>query len=165
MWIFTVAPEWAIHAVLAVGLLGLLAAFILSFIPFIKQYSIPLKVGTALLTALGLYLEGGLSDYKEWQLKIAELQTKLAAAEVKSAQKNVEIVEKVVVETQVVKERGRDIIKYLDRVVTKEIPVEVPGPEREKIVEVVKHIESCPVPKLIIEQHNAAATMNKKADK
>lgn len=157
MWIYTVAPEWAIHAILAVGICGLVAAFVLSTVTIFSRYSIPLKVVGALLTALGLYLEGGLSDYKEWQFKIAEMKVKLAEAEVKAAQKNVEIVEKIVVETQVVKERGRDIIKYIDRVVTQKIPVEVPGPEREKIVEVIKFVENCPVPRLVIEQHNRAA--------
>ena len=46
---------------------------------------------------------------------------------------------------------------------TKEIIKEVQGPERVRIEEVIKYIESCPVPKEIINIHNDAALLNKAA--
>lgn len=160
MWIFTIAPDWIIHAILGVGLLGLLAAAILGFIPFIKQYRLVLQITSALITALGLYLQGGLANNREWEARAKEMETRMAKAEAEAAAKNTQIQTEVVTKTEVVKERGRDIIKYVDRIVTKEIPVTVTGPEREKIVEVIKFVENCPVPQLIIEQHNAATLLN-----
>lgn len=165
MWILSVLPEIAIHLILSAGVVATLAGFLLGFIPFISKYKLPLQVFGILVLLLGVYLEGGLADKKEWELKVAQMEVKVKEAQAKSGEKNVEIQEKVVTKTEIVKERGRDIVKYVDRIVTKEIPKEVPGPEREKIVEVIKYVENCPVPQLIIEQHNAAAEMNKAAQK
>lgn len=165
MWILSILPEIVIHLFFAAGVVATLAGFVLGFIPLINRYKLPIQIVGILILALGIYLEGGLADSKEWKLKVAEMEAKVKAAEVESARINTVVQEKVVTKTEIVKERGRDIIKYVDRIITKEIPVETPGPEREKIVEVLKFIENCPVPQLIIEQHNAAAEMNKATQK
>ena len=52
---------------------------------------------------------------------------------------NIKLVEKVVTKTQVVKQRGEDIIKYVDK-------------------EIVKYDNTCVIPKEFIEAHNRAAT-------
>jgi 4-hydroxyphenylpyruvate dioxygenase-like putative hemolysin len=94
----------------------------------------------------GVYLEGGLADYKEWELKVKEMEAQVAEAKAKGAEKNVEIQEKIVEKTKVVREKGQTIIKYVDREVVKN-------------EEVIKYIEQCPtVPSIIIEQMNKAAT-------
>jgi hypothetical protein len=80
------------------------------------------------------------------------MKTKLAEAETKSSEKNVEIQEKIVEKTKVVREKGRDIIKYVDREVVKN-------------QEVIKFIENCPIPKEIVDLHNQAAELNKRATK
>lgn len=156
MWIFTWAPDWAIHAITIVGILGLIASFVLGFVPFIKQYKLPLQVVAGIITALGIYLQGGLADNKEWLARVAEMEKKVAEAQVQSGKTNVVVQEKIVTKTQVVREKGQEIVKYLDRI--KEVPVEVQGPEREKIVEVIKYVENCPVPQLLVDQLNNAAT-------
>jgi hypothetical protein len=145
MWIFTVAPEWAIHLIFGLGVAGVIAGFVLGMIPLIKKYSLPIKIISLLVLALGVYLQGGLADYKEWQLKVSEMETKVKEAESKSNQVNTEIVEKVVTETKVIREKGDTIVKYIDREVV-------------KTEEVVKFIENCPIPQIIIETHNMAAT-------
>ena len=105
MWIFTILPEIAIHAIFAIGVLGLIAGFVLGFIPFIKQYKLPIQIISILIFALGLYLEGGLADNKEWQFKVKELEVKLAKAEAESAKKNIEIQTEIVERVKVVKEK------------------------------------------------------------
>ena len=90
---------------------------------------------------------------------------KVAKAEAESANKNVEIQEKVVEKTKVIREKGRDIIKYVDRWNTKEVIKEVEGPERIRREEVIKYIENCPVPKEMINIHNQATELNKAATK
>jgi hypothetical protein len=62
----------------------------------------------------------------------------------------------------VIQGKSQDIIKYIDRWNTKEVIVE--GPERIKREEIIKYVETCPVPAAIIDAHNAAATMNKAAE-
>jgi hypothetical protein len=164
MWIFEWLPDIVIHIIFITGALGIFAGFILTFIPFVKQYKLAIQIASLFIFALGVYLEGGLADNKEWQFKIKELEGKLAVAEERSKTANVVIEEKIVTKTNVVKQKGQDIIKYIDKWQTKEILTEVPGPERIRVEEVIKYIENCPVPKEIIDTHNAAALMNKAAE-
>lgn len=151
MWILSILSEAAIHTIFGLGILGIIVGFVLGFIPFVKPYKLAIQVISILLLVFGVYLEGGLADQKEWELKVAEMKAKLAEAETKSSEKNVEIQEKIVEKTKVVREKGRDIIRYVDKEVVKN-------------QEVVKYIENCPVPKEIIDLHNQAATLNKAAE-
>jgi flagellar biosynthesis component FlhA len=164
MWILSILPEAAIHTIFGLGILGTIAGFVLGFIPFVKAYKLAIQVISLLVLVLGVYLEGGLADYKEWEHKVKELEAKIAQAETKSSEKNVEIQEKIVEKTKIVKEKGRDIIKYIDKWNTKEVIKEVEGPERIKREEVIKYIENCPIPKEMIDIHNQAATLNKAAE-
>jgi hypothetical protein len=134
------------------GILGTIAGFVLGFIPFIKAYKLAIQIIGILLLVFGVYLEGGLADYKEWELRVKEMEAKVAQAEAKSANTNVEIQEKVVEKTKVIREKGREIIKYIDKEIVKK-------------EEVIKYVENCPVPKDIIDLHNQAAELNKGATK
>jgi hypothetical protein len=164
MWILTVLPEWVTHAIFAIGVLGTIAGFILGFVPFVRAYKFAIQVISLLILTLGVYLEGGLADSKEWELRVKEMEAKVAKAEAQSANKNVEIQEKIVEKTKVIREKGRDIIKYVDKWNTKEIIKEVEGPERIRREEVIKYIENCPVPKEFIDLHNQATELNKAAE-
>lgn len=164
MWILTILPDAVIHAIFGLGLLVTIAGFVFGFIPLIKSYKLPIQISGIILLVLGVYLEGGLADYKEWELKVKDIEAKIAQGEIKSAGKNVEIQEKIITETKIVKERGKDIIKYIDRWNTKEIVKEVEGPERIRREEVIKYIENCPVPKEMIDIHNQATIINKAAE-
>jgi hypothetical protein len=164
MWILSILPEAAIHIIFGLGILGTITGFVLGFIPFVKTYKLAIQVISLLILVFGVYLEGGLADYKEWELKVKQMEAKVAQAEVKSGEKNVEIQEKIVETTKVVREKGRDIIKYVDRWNTKEVIKEVEGPERIRREEVIKYIENCPVPKEFIDLHNQAAELNKAAE-
>ena len=152
MWILTILPEAAIHIIFGLGILGTIAGFVLGFIPFVKTYKLAIQVISLLVLVLGVYLEGGLADYKEWELRVKEMEAKVAQAEAQSANKNIEIQEKIVEKTKVVREKGKDIIKYVDKEVIKK-------------EEVIKYIENCPVPKEIIDLHNQATELNKAATK
>ena len=119
MWIISFLPEWAFHLALAASIVGVIVGFFLSMIPSIKMYAMAIRVISLLVLSLALYLEGGLADYNAWQLKVKEVEAKLAEAEAKSAKENTKIVEKVVTKTQIIKTRGNDIIKYVDREIVK----------------------------------------------
>lgn len=147
MWIFEWLPDAVTHIIFLVGAVGIFAGFVLTFIPFIKQYKIAIQIASLFIFALGVYLEGGLADNKEWTAKVKELESKLAVAEERSKTENVKIEEKIVTKTQIVKQKGKDIIQYIDREVVKNN-------------DVIKYVENCPVPKSIIEAHNQAAIMN-----
>lgn len=146
MWILSILPEIAIHIIFGIGVLGTIFGFLLGFIPFIKPYKLAIQICSIIILVFGVYLEGGLADYKEWQLKVAEMEAKMAKLEAESGKKNIEIQEKVVEKIKVVREKGQDIIKYIDREVVKN-------------EEVIRYVERCPeIPISIIEEHNKAAT-------
>ena len=165
MWILSILPDAAIHLIFILGILGTIAGFVLGFIPFVKTYQFAIQICSIIVLVFGVYLEGGLADYKEWELRVKEMEAKVAKAEAESANKNTEIQEKVVEKTKVIREKGRDIIKYVDRWNTKEVIKEVEGPERIRREEVIKYIENCPVPKEMINIHNQATELNKAATK
>jgi hypothetical protein len=152
MWILSILPEAAIHIIFGLGILGTIAGFVLGFIPFVKAYKLAIQVISLIVLVFGVYLEGGRADYKEWELKVKDMEAKVAQSEAKSANTNVEIQEKVVEKTKVIREKGREVIKYIDKEVIKK-------------EEVIKYIENCPVPKEIIDLHNQATELNKAATK
>lgn len=138
MWILSVLPDWVIHLILIAGILGILAGFVLNFIPAIKPYKFAVQVCSILVMSLGVYLEGGLADYDAWQLKIKEVEAKLAEVQATSQKENVRIVTKVVKQLELVRIPGSEVVKYVDR-------------------EVVKYDNTCPVPAPVVKAHNAAA--------
>jgi hypothetical protein len=152
MWILSILPDAAIHIIFILGILGTIAGFVLGFIPLVKTYQFAIQICSIVVLIVGVYLEGGLAENKKWELKVKEMEAKVAQAEAQSANTNIEIQEKIVEKTKVIRERGRDVIKYIDKEVVKK-------------EEVVKYIENCPVPKEIIDLHNQATELNKAATK
>ena len=144
MWLINFLPNWIFHAILLAGILGLLASFVLKFIPFFSIYNLPIQVSAILLIVFGVWFEGAMSNQAEWEAKVAELQIKVAEAEAKSQETNVQIITKTVKKLELVRTRGNDIINYVDREVVKD-------------KEVIKFVEVCPIPQIIINTHNAAA--------
>lgn len=140
-WILTLLPIWIIHSVLGLGVFGLLVAFFVQRIPFIKTYGYLIKIVSSILLVLGLFLQGALAYKESTALAVAKLEAKLAKAEAKSAQTNTVIVEKIVKDTEVIRTKGKTITEYVDR-------------------EVVKYNNVCPLPSEVIRAHNAAATMD-----
>lgn len=138
MWIIKFMPEWAFHMLLIVGLLSTIAGFALGMIPFIKKYTLALKILGITGLCLALYLEGGLADYKEWELRVKEMEAKVAKAEAESQKVNTEIVEKIVYKDKIIKEKAQVVKQYIDR-------------------EIVKYDETCKIPEPVIKAHNAAA--------
>ena len=76
-------------------------------------------------------MAGAIANEAAWNARVAELQIKVAEAEAKSAQVNTEIVEKVINRTQVVKEKGDEVIKYVEKEVVKYDTKFLPGGQCE----------------------------------
>jgi hypothetical protein len=154
MWLITFLPDsmvaLVVYTIIAVGT-GLIAVSMLTrWIPGVSAYRTPLQVFGAVVLMFGIYLQGGRANEAQWQSRIQELELKLAQAQVDSGKKNIEIQTQVVTKTRLLREKGDDIIRYIDREIVKN-------------QEVVRYIEQCPVPKEIIDAHNAAAVLNQAA--
>jgi uncharacterized membrane protein len=119
MWILSWLPNWIFYAIFFVGLLCLLATYVMKFIPFVYVYRTPIQAISILAIAIGTYMSGAISNEEAWQAKVKEMELKVAAAEVKSVKENIKIVEKVVTKTEYITRRGQDIIQYVDKEVVK----------------------------------------------
>lgn len=150
-WMLSLLPDWFWTLVLIAGVLGILATWVLKFIPFVSAYRLPLQVGSILALLLGVYFQGVIANEEKWQAKVREMESKVAAAEAAAAATNRNIEVKIVEKTKFVQGKTKTIVEYIDREVVKD-------------KEVIKFIENCPIPQTIIDQHNAAATMNKAAE-
>ena len=146
MWILKWLPFWIFYAVLAVGLIGLAVTYLLKYIPVpaIYIYKTPIQLASVALIVLGTYMSGAISNEEAWLARVKELEAKVQAAQVESEKENVKIETKIVTKTQVIKERGEEIIKYVDKEIVKYDTKFLPGGE-------------CEIPKEFIVLHNKAA--------
>lgn len=120
------------------------AAFFIRRIPVINQYRTPAQVLGIALLVIGVYWRGGYAIEMEWRERVAEVEARVAAAEAQSKEENVKIVTKVVTKIQVVRTRGEDIVKYVDREIIKYDTKFAPGGQ-------------CEIPQEFIRAHNSAA--------
>ena len=144
MWILSFLPDWIFHAIVIAGLVAVIVGTFLKSIPIINNYSLPIKVIGYIVLALGIFLEGGLNNEIVWQARVKEVEAKLAIAEQQSKEENVKIETKVITKTQVIRTRGKDIVKYVDREIVKYDTKFAPG-------------GVCEIPKEFIKAHNDAA--------
>ena len=144
MWLLTWLPNWIFYAVLLIGVVGFIMSYFLRFIPFLYMYKTPIQIGSIVTIVIGTFMAGAIHDNESWLAKVKEMEAKVAAAEAQSKEENVKIVEKVVTKTQVIKTRGEEIVKYVDREVVKYDTKFAPGGE-------------CEIPKEFIKALNDAA--------
>ena len=119
MWILHFLPESLILFVTTSLLLAGIVTTTISFLPVLAQYRTPTQVlGIALLVA-GVYLRGGLGIEMEWRERVAEMEQKVAEAQAESQKVNETVKTRVVTKTQVIRTRGENVVKYVDREVIK----------------------------------------------
>jgi len=121
MWILNFLPSFFIHIITLVGVVGILASFVLGMVPFINTYKLPLQVFSLVFLLTGMYLEGAASNEEKWLTMVKEMEAKVALAEEKSKNANAKIeykfLDKVkfVDKTQVViQEKIKQVEKVID---------------------------------------------------
>ena len=135
---------WVCNLLLAAGIALTVAAFFIKSVPVLNQYRLPAQILGIALLVIGVYWRGGYAVESDWRERVAEVEARLAIASKQSAEVNTEIVTKIVTQTKLVTQRGNDIVKYVDREIVRD-------------QEVIKFVENCPIPDIIINTHNAAA--------
>ena len=134
MWILQFLPNWIFFVLFFIAL----AVFLITkFVRVLPQAQL-IQAGSIVIAFFSIFMIGAISNNDAWLARVKDLEVKVAEAAAKSATTNTEIVEKTLVKTQVVRERGQDIIKYVDR-------------------EVVKYDTTCVIPKEFVLIHNRAA--------
>lgn len=129
MWILKFLPDWIFYGVLVAGLLGLAVTYLIRMfpIPFVYMYKTPIQLASVAAIAIGTFMSGAIYNDHAWLERVREMEVKVAEAEAKSAETNVQIVEKIVYDTKIIRERGAEVIKYIDK-------------------EIVKYDETCVIP-------------------
>jgi uncharacterized protein YacL len=140
MWILKWLPDWLFYGILLIGLVGFFVTYLLKYIPLpaIYMYKTPIQMVSLVFIVFGVFMAGAIHNEEAWLARVRELEAKVAEAQVKSAEENVKIIEKITTKTQVIKEKGDNIVKYIDR-------------------EVIKHDSTCAIPKEFVKAHNDAA--------
>ena len=115
-----------------------IASKLVKWIPLMGQYKLPAELVGILVLLVGAYLSGGYGVEMAWRDKVRELEEKIKVAESKSQEVKVQIQEKIIYKTKVVKEKET---VYIDRI--KEIAKEVDA--------------KCEVDPRVVEQLNNAA--------
>ena len=138
MWYLSLLPNAFFHAIVVAGVLAVLGSMFLKMIPVVNKYYIPMRIIGFVVFTFGIYFEGGLANEERWVAKVKEMEAKVAAAEAEGKKETIKIQQKVVVQQKVIREKGEEIVKYIDR-------------------EIVKYDNSCIIPKEVIDIHNKAA--------
>jgi hypothetical protein len=153
MWLITFLPDamvaLVIYTIIIVGAGLLIASGLTRWFPAVSAYRVPMQVMGVVIFSFGIYLQGGRANEAVWQQRVQDLETKIARAEAESAQATVQIVEKVVNKTRVVREKAQTEIQFIDRVV-------------KENQEIIKYVERCPVPAELLDAHNRAAAIGEK---
>lgn len=103
------------YTLLVTGLFG----YFLSYLIPQKTYQMLSQILICMVVACAIFALGTYYSNQNWQAKVVELQAQVVAAQIQSEKINAELDIKVITKTQVIKQRGEDIVKYIDREVTK----------------------------------------------
>lgn len=139
MWVLQFLPNWIFYLLLIASVAAFL---VVRFVKVLPQAQL-IQAGSIAAAFFSIYMIGAISNNDAWLARVKDLEVKVAEAEAKAATVNTDIVQKTLVKTQIVKERGQDIIKYVDR-------------------EVIKYDTTCVIPKEFVTAHNKAAEALKK---
>lgn len=104
MWILDILPAWVFHLTVLIGIAGVLASWVLTFIPFVSSYKLTIQVASILLLVIGVYAEGGLSNQMKWELRVADAEKKVLIAEAKAEEATRKLTEAILKNEKEIKE-------------------------------------------------------------
>jgi hypothetical protein len=111
---------WITYGLMTIGAGLYVASKLVQWIPLMGQYKLPAELIGIVVLLGGVYLFGGYGVEMAWRDKVRQLEEKVKAAEAKSQEVKIQIQEKIVYKTKVVKEKET---VYIDRI--KEIAKEI----------------------------------------
>lgn len=131
-WLANILPYWMFYLVPVVFALLLV---LVRFVPVPIPNRLPITYVLHIFLCVGLFLSGYAASHSAWQLRAQQLQAAAQAVEQQAQQATAEVQTRVVTKTKIVRERGENIVQYIDR-------------------EVVKHDNLCEIPTEIVDAHN-----------
>jgi hypothetical protein len=138
MWFFDFIPGTLFYLLFLCAGAGYCVSLFLPH-PILKKQ---VKIASIAALALSIYLLGMLYVNNWWKDKAAQLEKQVQELAVKSSETNTVIQNKLITKTEIVRVRGDDIVKYVDR-------------------EVTKYDTTCVIPQEFTQAHNRAAEQPK----
>ena len=106
-WMLSLIPDslfiWVTYILMSIGVILYVASKLVAWIPLIKQYKLPAELIGVAGMVLGAFLFGGYGVEMSWRDKVRQLEEKIKIAESKSQEVKIQIQEKIVYKTKVVK--------------------------------------------------------------
>ena len=115
MWLLSFVPDWIFYGLALASFVALVAATFFKVIPFIGKYALPIQLLSFVSLLISVFLCGGLANEASWQLKVAKTNAEIAELKVKSEKVSTKVVTKYIDRIQVVKEKGNEIVKYVNK--------------------------------------------------
>ena len=138
MWFFNFIPQTLFYLLFLASGIGYCVSLFLPH-PILKKQ---VKIASIAALAVSIYLLGMLYVNNWWKDKAEALQQQVSELAAKSSETNTVIEKKLVTKTEIVRVRGDDIVKYVDR-------------------EVTKYNDTCVIPPEFVTAHNRAAEQPK----
>jgi len=88
MWLLSFFSDLIIHTITVIGVLGVIASFLIPSNPLTMQYGLATKVISIILLCVGIFFQGTIFKDKIWEARVAEAQNKVLLAEKKAAEAN-----------------------------------------------------------------------------
>lgn len=115
MWLLSFVPDWIFYGLALASFVALVAATFFKVIPFIGKYALPIQLLSFVSLLISVFLCGGLANEASWQLKVAKTNAEIAELKAKSEKVSTKVVTKYIDRIQVVKEKGNEIVKYVNK--------------------------------------------------
>jgi hypothetical protein len=138
MWLFNLVPQSLFYLLFLASGTGYCVSLFLPTTILQKQ----VKIASIAALAISVYLLGMLYVNNYWKDRAEALQAQVAELEAKSSKTNTVIKNRLVTRTETIRVRGDDIVKYVDR-------------------EVTKYDAGCVIPPEFVDAHNRAAEQAK----
>ena len=127
LFLLSFLPDWLFYAIAFFSFIALLLASFVKSIPIIGKYAIPIQAISFIVLVISVFFCGGLSNEASWQLKVAKANVEIAELKVKEEKITTKIVTKYIDRIQVVKEKGNEIVKYVDVIKESDSKCELPN--------------------------------------
>jgi len=117
-WFLSLVPDSIFiliyYIMLSVGIVLYIASKLVTWIPMMGQYKLPAEIVGVIFLVVGAYFYGGHGVQKAWLERVAELESKVKAAESKSQEVNTVIQTKIVERVKVVEKKVEVVRKEIE---------------------------------------------------
>lgn len=142
MWMLSFVPDtWlilAVYGILAAGAVLYTFSYFTAFVPALIPFKEPIRIMGTVLAVAGVYFYGSYDTEEMWRNRVAEVEARVARAEVASKAANDKIETRAQERVRMIYKNATIVRQYIDR-------------------EVVKYDDSCKIPDAVVNAHNAAA--------